>query len=76
MILGRTGREDVSPITMTALTFLLLELSPLVIFANDWAMISCLLYDSNALLNTLTIPGIYTEKDETMCHIQEDRNFR
>ena len=40
-----------SPTRMTTLAFLLLELSSLVIFANDWAMILCLLYDSNALWN-------------------------
>ena len=32
-----------SPRRMTILTFSLLELSVLVIFANDWAMVSCLL---------------------------------
>ena len=50
-----------SPTRMTTLAFLLLELSPLVIFFNDWATISCLLCDSNALWIILTIPGVYVE---------------
>ena len=50
-----------SPTIMTILAFLPLELSALVIFASDCAMISCLLYDSNALWNILTILSIYVE---------------
>ena len=53
-----------SPARMTTITFLLL--SYLVIFANDWAVISCRQYDSNALWKILTVPGIHVELDEAM----------
>ena len=51
------------PTRMTTLAVLHMELSPHVIFANDWAMILCLLYDFNVLCNILTIPSIYLETE-------------
>ena len=51
---------------MTTLPFLLLPLSPVVIFDSDYALISCPL----CKLNTLYFM-ILVEQDETTCRVQE-----
>ena len=52
----------------TTLAFLLLELSPFVLFLK---LISCQLCNSNTLWSVLMIFGRNVEQDETMCRIQE-----
>ena len=47
MILGRTGSEDMLPTRMTTLPFLLLVLSPFVIFDKDYPLILCPLCKSD-----------------------------
>ena len=56
---------------MTTLPFLLLVLSPFVIFDRDYALISCPLCKSNTFWNILIIFGSNEEQDQTICHIQE-----
>ena len=56
---------------MTTLSFLLLALSPFVIFDRDYALISCPLFESNTLWNIFMIFGRNEEQDETTCCIQE-----
>ena len=56
---------------MTTLPFLLLALSPFVIFDSDYALISCPLCKANTLWNIFMILGQNVEQDETTCHIQE-----
>ena len=56
---------------MTNLPFLLLALSPFVIFDSDYALISCPLCKSNTLWNILMILGSNEEQDQTIFHIQE-----
>ena len=56
---------------MTTLPFLLLALSPFVIFDSDYALISCPLCKSNTLWKILMILDKNVEQNETMCHIQE-----
>ena len=51
---------------MITLPFLLLALSPFVIFDSDYALILCLLCKSNTLWNSRNV-----EQDETACHVQE-----
>ena len=63
-----TGLDDVSRTRMTTLAFLLLALSPFVIFDSDYALISCLLCKSNTLLMILVRN---VEQDKTTCCIQE-----
>ena len=55
---------------MTTLPFLLLALSPFVIFDSDYALISCPLCRSNTLHHIFMILR-NVEQDETMCHVQE-----
>ena len=56
---------------MTTLPFLLLPLSPFVIFDSDYSLISCPLCNSNTLWNILKVLGRNVEQDNTMCCIQE-----
>ena len=50
---------------MTALPFLLLVLSPFVLFDSDYAMISCPLCKSNTLWDIFMILGRNIEQDKT-----------
>ena len=56
---------------MTTLPFLLLALSPFVIFDSDYALSLCLLCKSNTLWDILMILGSNVEQDEMMCLIQQ-----
>ena len=49
---------------MTTLPFLLLALSPFVIFDSDYALISCPLCKSNTLSNIFMVLGRNVEQDE------------
>ena len=62
-----------SHIKMATLPFLLLVLSPFVIFDNDYALILilCPLCMSNTLWNIFMVLGRNVEQDKTMCCIQE-----
>ena len=77
MILGRNvGRDDLSHRRLTTLPFfLLLELSPFVLFEKDFMFyfkkILCPLCNSNTLRNISMVLGRNVEQDETACHIQE-----
>ena len=55
---------------MITLPFLLLALSPFVIFYSDYALIFCLLCKSNTLWNIFMVLGRNVEQDET-CYVQE-----
>ena len=61
----RTGRDDMSHKRMTTLPFLLLTLSPFVIFDSDYALILCPLCKLNTLWNILMILGSNEEQDQT-----------
>ena len=56
---------------MTSLPFLLLALSPFVIFDSDYPLISCPLYKSRTLWNSFMILGRNLELDQTTCRVQE-----
>ena len=57
---------------MITLPFLLLALSPFVIFDSDYALILCPLCKLNTLQNIFMILDRNTEQlEEIMCHIQE-----
>ena len=56
---------------MTILPFLLLALSPFVIFDNDNPLILCLLSKSKTLWNIFMILGRNVEQDPMMCGVQE-----
>ena len=56
---------------MTTLPFLLLALSPFVIFDSDYALILCPLCKSHTLWNIFMILGRNVEQDETTCRLQE-----
>ena len=56
---------------MTTLPFLLLALSPFVIFDSDYPLISCPLCKSKTLWNIFMILGRNLEQDQTTCHVQE-----
>ena len=60
-----------SHIRMTTLPFLLLALSPFVIFDSDNPLILCQLCKSKTLWNIFIILGRNVEQNQTMCHIQE-----
>ena len=68
---GRTGQDDMSHTRMTTLPFLLLALSPFVIFDSDYALISCPPCKSNTLWNILMILGRNVEQDKWTCRLQE-----
>ena len=55
---------------MTTLPFILMLLSPFVVFDSDCVLISCPLCKSNTLWNILMILGI-NEEDKTTCQVQE-----
>ena len=56
---------------MTILPFLLLALSPFVIFDSDYPLILCLLCKSKTLWNNFMIFGRNVEQDQTRCLAQE-----
>ena len=56
---------------MTTLPFLLLALSPFVIFDSDNPLISCPLCKSKTLWNIFMIFGRNVEQDQGTCGIQE-----
>ena len=62
-----------SRIRMPTLPFLLLALSPFVIFYSDKKnpLISCPLCKSKTLWNIFMIFGRNVEQDQTTCHVQE-----
>ena len=53
---------------MTTLTFLLLDLSPLLVFKYDNLSLLC---NTNTLQNILMMLGTNIEQDEMTCCIQE-----
>ena len=53
---------------MTTLAFLLLELSPLLMFEFDFLSLLC---NMNTLWNILMVLGTNVEQDEMMCCVQE-----
>ena len=59
---------------MTTLPFLLLALSPFVIFDNDNPLISCPLCKSKTLWNIFMILGRNVEQDQMTCRIQNDNS--
>ena len=73
MVLDRnvTGLEDLSCTRMTTLSFLLLGLSPFVIFDSDYALISCSLCKLNTLWNIFMILDRNVEQDKMTCCVQE-----
>ena len=77
MVLGRngeTGQNDVLRTRMTTLPFLLLALSPFVIFDSDFALISCPLRTSNTLWNIFMILGRNVEKDRQRVAYKNDNS--
>ena len=67
----RIGPDDVSRTRMTTLSFLLLVLSPFVIFDSDNPLILCPLCKSKTLWNIFMILGRNVEQDWTTCPVQE-----
>ena len=67
----RIGQDNALLTRMITLPFLLLQLSPFVIFDSDYALISCPLCISNILWNILMELGRNVEQDEMTCCIQE-----
>ena len=55
----------------TTLSFLLLALSPFVMFGSDNPLISRLLCKSKTLWNIFMILGRNVEQDHTTCRVQE-----
>ena len=56
---------------MTTLPFLLLVLSPFVIFDRDYLLILYLLCKSKTLWNIFMILGRNVEQDQMTCRVQE-----
>ena len=56
---------------MKTLPFLLLALSPFVIFDSDYTFILCPLCKSNSFLNIFKILIRNVEQDQTTCQVQE-----
>ena len=56
---------------MTTLPFLLLALSPFVIFDSDNPLISCPVCKSKTLWNNFMILGRNVEQDQTTCLVQK-----
>ena len=72
MVFGRNVENDnIFCTRMTAPAFLLLELSPFVIYDSDYALISCPLCKLNTFWNIFMILGRNVERDKTMRHVQE-----
>ena len=67
----RTGPVNVSCTRMTTLPFLLLLLSPFIIFDCDKPLISCPLCKSKTLWNIFMILGRNVEQDQMTCCIQK-----
>ena len=59
---------------MTTLPFLLLALTPFVIFDSDNALISCLLCKSNTLWNIFMIRGRNVEQDKLSVMYKNDNS--
>ena len=55
----------------TTLPFLLLVLSPFVIFDRDYPLILCPLCKSKTLWNIFMILGRNVEEDQMTCRVQE-----
>ena len=55
----------------TRMPFLLLELSPFVVFDSDYPLILCPLCKSKTLWNIFMILGRNVEQDQLTCHVQE-----
>ena len=53
---------------MTTLAFLLLELSPFLVFEFDFLSLLC---NTNTLWNILVMLGTNVEQEELMCCVQE-----
>ena len=51
--------------------FLILPLSPFVIFDSDYTLILCPFCNSNTLWNILMVLGRNVEQDEMTCCVQE-----
>ena len=56
---------------MTTLAFFILALSPFVVSASDYPLISCPLCKLKALWNIFMILGRNLEQDQTTCCVQE-----
>ena len=56
---------------MIILPFLLLVLSPFVIFDRDYPLILCPLCKSKTLWNSFMILGRNVEEDQLTCRVQE-----
>ena len=56
---------------MTTMPFLLLVLSPFVIFDSDYPLILCPLCMSKTFWNIFMILGRNVEQDQTTCRVQE-----
>ena len=56
---------------MTTLLFLLLPLSPFIIFDSDYPLILCQLCKSKNLWNIFMILGRNVEQDQMMSRVQE-----
>ena len=67
----RTGPDNVLCTRMTTLPFLLMALSPFVIFDSYYPLISCLLCKSKTFWNSFMILGRNVEQDKMTCRIQE-----
>ena len=67
----RIEPDDLSRTRMTFLPFLLLALSPFVIFDSDNPLISCPLCKSKTLWNIFMILCRNVEQDQTLCHVLE-----
>ena len=67
----RTGPDDVLCTRMTTLPFLLLALSPFVIFDSDYPLILCPLCKSKTLWNIFMTLGRNVEQDQMTCRVQE-----
>ena len=75
VVLGRNVEQDVSHTRMISLPFLLLALSPFVIFDSDYALISSPLCKSNTLWNIFMILGRNVEQNEMTCPYKNDNLF-
>ena len=67
----RTGPDDMSRTGMTTLPFLLLVLSPFVMFDSDNPLISCPICKSKTLWNIFMILGSNVKQDQRTCSVQE-----
>ena len=63
-----TGPDDMSHTRMTTSAFLLLVLSPLLVFEFDFLSLLC---NTNTLRNILMMLCTNVQQDEMMCCVQE-----